>query len=212
MESLIKILAIVLLVAFAGLGINNLNHTHQKLQLEQIELKSTSTKLKELNLRYNRLDQQLDNSQKLNDKQVKQLEDEKSKLEQEKSDLEQQLQAKAAAKQKLASAQSNLVNAITGASTAYAESGIDCSSQTTSKAFIYCHESGNVADKWNGSGCYGLGQDCNNIVYNRCKSDYACQDQYFTEYMQRRYGSWDAAKAHWLARVPINGKDVGNWW
>jgi hypothetical protein len=30
--------------------------------------------------------------------------------------------------------------------------------------------------------------------------------------MNQRYGSWQAAKSHWLARVPINGRDVGNWW
>jgi hypothetical protein len=30
--------------------------------------------------------------------------------------------------------------------------------------------------------------------------------------MQRRYKTWQNAKAHWIARVPINGKDVGNWW
>lgn len=30
--------------------------------------------------------------------------------------------------------------------------------------------------------------------------------------MLRRYGTWAAAKAHWLARVPINGVDHGNWW
>ena len=30
--------------------------------------------------------------------------------------------------------------------------------------------------------------------------------------MLKRYGSWEAAKEHWIARVPIDGKDVGNWW
>jgi len=78
--------------------------------------------------------------------------------------------------------------------------------------FIYQHESGNDPSKENSIGCFGIGQDCNGIVKNRCGVDYACQDEYFTDYMKRRYGSWEIAKAFWLSRVPIKGKDVGNWW
>lgn len=80
------------------------------------------------------------------------------------------------------------------------------------KAFIYEHESGNIPWKRNSIGCYGLGQDCNGIVEARCGADYSCQDEFFTDYMLQRYGSWEAARSFWLARVPINGKDVGNWW
>ena len=85
-------------------------------------------------------------------------------------------------------------------------------SEADAKAFIYSHESGNVAHRYNSIGCYGLGQDCNGIVEGRCGADYACQDKFFTDYMQRRYGSWAAAKAFWQARVPIDGRDVGHWW
>lgn len=90
--------------------------------------------------------------------------------------------------------------------------GIDCNNQSTAKAFMYCHESGNDPASRNGGGCYGLGQDCNGLVENQCGANYACQDAFFTDYMQRRYGSWEAARAFWLARTPINGRDVGNWW
>jgi len=31
-------------------------------------------------------------------------------------------------------------------------------------------------------------------------------------YIRQRYGSPSRALAHWLARVPINGQDVGNWY
>lgn len=82
----------------------------------------------------------------------------------------------------------------------------------SAKAFIYMKESSGRTDAKNAYGCYGIGQDCNGVVEARCNADYACQDAYFTEYMTKRYGSWEAAKAFWLARVPINGKDVGNWW
>lgn len=89
------------------------------------------------------------------------------------------------------------------------------STEASAKAFIYEHESGDTLTSVNASGCVGLGQDCNGQLAVACpdwQTDYACQDKYFTSYMLSRYGSWTAAKAHWLARVPINGVDVGNWW
>ena len=86
-------------------------------------------------------------------------------------------------------------------------------SEAEAKAFIYQHESGNNPTAKNSIGCYGLGQDCNGIVETLCGPDYACQDAFFTDYLNRRYhGSWVEAMNFWLARVPINGKDVGNWW
>lgn len=79
--------------------------------------------------------------------------------------------------------------------------------------YIYMHESGNDPTEVNSIGCVGLGQDCNGVLRTRCPNlDYECEDIYFTEYMTNRYSTWSAAKAHWLARVPINGKDVGSWW
>ena len=85
-------------------------------------------------------------------------------------------------------------------------------SEAEAKAFIYHKESGNNPLATNSIGCYGIGQDCNGVVKDRCGSNYQCQDEYFTSYMLRRYGSWLAAKQFWLSRVPINGNDVGHWW
>ena len=84
--------------------------------------------------------------------------------------------------------------------------------EAEAKSFIYFKESSNNPLAKNAQGCFGLGQDCNGIVEERCGGDYACQDTFFTEYMLRRYGTWQAAKSFWLSRVPINGRDVGNWW
>lgn len=127
MERLIQIIAIVLLVAFAGLGINNLNRTQHKLNIREIELKSASVELKELDLRYNMLNQRLDDSKKLNKQQLDELNKEKSKLENEKKELEKQLQAKREAKEKekqaIANASRDLINKATGTATAYASSG-----------------------------------------------------------------------------------------
>lgn len=66
------------------------------------------------------------------------------------------------------------------------------------KAFIYAHESGNNPSATNPRGCYGLGQDCNGVVRNMCAADYACQDAYFTNYANSRYGGWSGAEAFWL--------------
>lgn len=65
------------------------------------------------------------------------------------------------------------------------------------KAFIYSHESGNNPNATSPNGCYGLGQDCNGRVRAQCGADYACQDAYFTNYANSRYGGWDGAVAFW---------------
>ena len=88
-------------------------------------------------------------------------------------------------------------------------------SEAEAKAFIYMKESTNRLEAENGSGCIGLGHDCNGQLHIQCpnwKTDRACQENFWESYMKRRYGSWVKARAHWLARVPIKGRDVGNWW
>lgn len=80
------------------------------------------------------------------------------------------------------------------------------------KQFIYFKESSNNPRAVNSQGCRGLGQACPGSKLPCADNDYQCQDEWFTEYMLNRYGSWTAAKAHWLARIPINGEDVGHWW
>lgn len=67
----------------------------------------------------------------------------------------------------------------------------------SAKAYIYSRESGNNPNATNPNGCYGIGQDCNGVVRNQCGANYTCQDQYFTNYAMRRYGSWEAAYAFW---------------
>lgn len=73
----------------------------------------------------------------------------------------------------------------------------------SAKAYIYARESGNNPNATNPNGCYGLGQDCNGVVRGQCGADYACQDQFFTNYAMRRYGSWENALAFWQSH---------HWW
>ena len=68
------------------------------------------------------------------------------------------------------------------------------------KAFIYSHESGNRPNAINASsGACGLGQalPCSKMPCSL--SDYACQDNFFTQYMLQRYGSWQNAMSFWQA-------------
>lgn len=77
---------------------------------------------------------------------------------------------------------------------------------TDAKLFIYMKESGNNPLSVNrSSGACGLGQalPCSKLS-NVCPNmDYACQDAFFTRYMQSRYGTWEKAVAFWNQR---------HWW
>lgn len=78
--------------------------------------------------------------------------------------------------------------------------------ESEAKAFIYFKESSNRLDAVNSIGCKGLGQDCNGQLEKDClnwRTDYACQDAYFTRYMISRYKTWVNAKLFW---------DNNGWW
>lgn len=75
---------------------------------------------------------------------------------------------------------------------------------TDAKMFIYMHESGNNPYAVNkSSGACGLAQalPCSKMAC--ALGDYACQDAWATNYMLNRYGTWENAKAFWLAH---------SWW
>ncbi|WP_231745472.1 hypothetical protein [Arthrobacter sp. EpRS71] len=76
--------------------------------------------------------------------------------------------------------------------------------EAEAKAFIYFKESTNRTDAINSeSGACGLGQalPCSKLPCSL--QDYECQDEWFTDYAVRRYGSFVNAKAFWLAN---------SWW
>lgn len=90
--------------------------------------------------------------------------------------------------------------------------GVNSPTQSGDKAFIYEHESGNMPCKinggridcsYNGPLACGLGQSlpCSKLTSVCSLSDYACQDNWFTNYMLERYGSWAKAAAFWRANA-----------
>jgi hypothetical protein len=71
--------------------------------------------------------------------------------------------------------------------------------EAEAKEFIYFRESGNRTNAINPeSGACGIGQalPCSKLPCSL--DDYACQDEWFTNYMTGRYGTWTKAKAYWL--------------
>lgn len=65
--------------------------------------------------------------------------------------------------------------------------------------FIYEHESGCNLNAINAGGCRGIGQACPGDKLP-CGADYACQNAFFTEYANQRYGGWQGAYNAWLAQ------------
>lgn len=61
------------------------------------------------------------------------------------------------------------------------------------------------------SAARGLFQKMVNI-HGPIESTVQGQAMWGLNYIRQRYGSPSRALAHWLRRVPINGKDVGNWY
>jgi hypothetical protein len=125
----------------------------------------------------------------------------KKQIQEQDSKYKQLEQSKAAEKARIAAenaqkaAQASLAQRVvqTAVPTAQAATG-------DAKAFIYAKESGNNPGAINASsGACGLGQalPCSKMPCSL--SDYACQDNFFTGYMLHRYGSWENARAFWLA-------------
>ncbi len=90
--------------------------------------------------------------------------------------------------------------------------------EVDAKAFIYASESSGRTDAVNpSSGACGLRQSLPCAKMPCSLSDYSCQDNYFTQYEQKRFGSWEAAKSYWLCTGTCTDKlgtviKTDNWW
>lgn len=127
MKRFIKPLLVLVVVAFAAAGIHNVVTTEQTLQLREVQLKSTTSELKQLQLKYDHLNIELENTDKKNGEKIKQLEKEKQDLDAERKRLEQELAVKREnqriAKEQADQASRVAINRATGTATASAYSG-----------------------------------------------------------------------------------------
>lgn len=174
-------IAVLAIIVGAFLFFSKISKTSNTIKLNQLELKSTQYKLKELNTQYDKVLQE-----KTATEAEKSAQDQKvQKLEKAKTELERQLQSKLAEKAGVASIQTAQVFA------AEANCG-------TPKACIYMKESGNNPGAINkSSGACGIGQawPCSKMPCSL--SDYACQDIFFTNYAVTRYGGFEQAWVFW---------------
>lgn len=178
----IALFAVIILVIIAGIfTVGEASSSKIETHNIKIELKDNKAKLDKLQKDFNE-----------NEQQVKDLEQQRKQLEEEKKSLEVKLQAKIELKNKVAIASAAPVSGTCG--------------DNFYKQFIYKHESSCRLDAVNSIGCYGLGQDCNNVLTNHCpnwKNDFPCQDKFWEGYMSRRYGTWEKAYNFWQAK---------HWW
>lgn len=183
----------IVVILFAVLAAHNIVSNQNKLELKNIQLKSTATQIKTLELKYDNLQIELNKTDKNNTEQIQKLQTEKDQLEQEKAKLQHDLEAKKASKLQVAA------TSIPTQGTASAASG--CGTDPY-MAYIYMHESGCSTTAVNSIGCRGIGQACPGSKLP-CGADFACQDAYFRSYAIQRYGSTYAAYVFWLAN---------HWW
>lgn len=214
-------LASTVLLGFVGFGVYDAVKTKDKLDFQEVQLKSRTTEIKDLNVKYERLNLELDKAAKEKDtskEQLDKLNQEKQQLEQQKKDLEAQLQAKLDQKNKIALAASKVGNI--GTATAYAASG-SCDDYMIQAGITHpiAHDLVNRENRacdpcryndgsptgahdcnYTGGRAYGIPQS---LPGNKMASEGAdwqtnpvTQLRWMQKYVYGRYGSWEAAKQH----------------
>lgn len=117
--------ALIIIGGFASLGIADAANTKNHIEFQKVQLKTKESEINKLNVRYEKLNQELDNAAKekvINQAELNRLQKEKEDLNKQKLDLEAQLQAKIDQKAKLAAASNRAINTATGTQTASAAS------------------------------------------------------------------------------------------
>lgn len=185
-----RIVAIVIVLLFVVLGIHNIVDNQNKVHLKNIQLKSTSTKLKALEKQYDQLEK--DNKSTTEQQQQKLQE-----LEKQKADLEKQLSLK---KAKLQMASTNIPGTGTASAASTGASGCVFGYTTSNYALnqLIAHESGGKGScATNAGGCYGLLQACPGAPLRAaCGGNPECQIDWF---IRNKTGgrSWEAIWALW---------------
>lgn len=221
MKRTIILLAVLALIAYTAFGINYLVTKQHKIELNEIQLKSQTTELKQLQVKYDQLNSTLDkelHNSHTDQQKVKELETEKQQLEKQKIELEQQLQARLEAKRLAAERQQELankaINTVTRTATASASPAGDKyalmaaagipASDYAAVDYIISHESSWRPGAVNASsGATGLCQSLPASKMASAGSDYltnpVTQLKWCHSYAQQRYGGWSAAQSFWSA-------------
>lgn len=216
MKRFLKPLLITAVVLFAALGINNITTTESKLQFKEVQLKSTTSELKQLQLDY---DQNLKKQDELLHKsnvdqaEVDRLKQENDQLKQRADELEKQVSAKREAAKLAGTLQTGAVAYAAGGNkdTWLAASGIP-QSEWWAVDYIVSRESG-----WNPC-AYNPGRSncdpnfrpntaCGIAQFLPCSVEKAganwqdpvnaLQRQY--DYVKARYGGYPQAVSYWQA-------------
>lgn len=176
------------LIALTMFVVKHIQKLDNGIKIKQIELRDNSAQLQLLDDKYKKLNEDLNKTGADKAK----IEEQLKQLQEEKKSLQDQLQAKINAKQQ--DIASNATKALTGSQKASAAT--PCGDNEYAQ-YIYMHESGCRINAVNSIGCKGIGQRCGD--WNCSLDDYACQNAWFTNYAQSRYGSWYNAYVFWQA-------------
>ena len=208
----IAIVAVLILSGFTYLAFNS-GVLAKNLQLKTIKLESTETKLKGVNIQYEKLNTQLKTQTSTDKANIDNLKSQQEQLRKEKADLEAKLQAKADTKARLDLAVANAANTVTSTQTAsamavptYSGSHQDWMARAgispgdySAVDYIVSHESG-----WNpgavnrSSGACGLGQQLPCGKWAGAWDDPIAALVAMNGYAIGRYGSWGGAYNHWV--------------
>lgn len=112
--------ATFIVVGFLGIGVNDLVDRKDKVDFQGVQLKSRSSEIKQLNVKYDELNTELDKvseQEKAEKAEVERLEKERQELELLREKLERELQSKREEESRLAQASSRVANAVTGTQT-----------------------------------------------------------------------------------------------
>ncbi len=213
---------ILAIVIGTALAVNGFDKHKGRLQIRDIEIENKDETVRQLDLKLNKTNQVITDqleSKESDQKRLEEAEKEKLRLEQELQKTKEQLQAKLDAKNN----QSNTAYAgaekpqpVGDKSTWMTQAGIP-QSDWAYVDWMVQHESGwkHTADNPSSS-AYGLCQALPGSKMATAGADWktnpVTQLKWCHSYALSRYGTWAKAKAHWLAKVPIKGKSVGNWW
>ena len=147
-------------------------------------------KLKQLDERYQEVLDKKANTEAEKQEQLKKIEE----LEEEKKKLQEQLTLKLERQKQAELAKAKLskeAKQVAGVGSAKAQGS--CNTGNQYKDYIYFRESGCRTDAVNPIGCKGIGQACPASKIAHCGNDFACQDEWFSNYAQTRYNGWEQA-------------------